>query len=81
MIHQRALSSPKEAHLKTTRVHFDSVLVAVDMSPFSANTLKIAAELAQRSDSRLVVAHVIDPTLVLPSEAAQRMRRIISIFG
>ena len=80
MIHQSALSSPKETHLKTTRVHFDTVLIAVDMSPFSASTLKIAAEVAQRSDSRLVVAHVIDPTLVLPSEAVANAKDALDLW-
>jgi nucleotide-binding universal stress UspA family protein len=75
-----ASTSMKEVHLKTTRVHFDSVLVAVDMSPFSANTLKIAAELAQRSGSRLVIAHVIDPALMLPSEAAVNAKDTLDLW-
>jgi nucleotide-binding universal stress UspA family protein len=50
----------KELHLKTTRLHFANVLVAVDLSASSANTLKIAADLAYQHGSRLIVAHVMD---------------------
>ncbi|MGZ4829418.1 MAG: universal stress protein [Candidatus Angelobacter sp.] len=70
--------SMKEPHLETMRVHFDSVLVAVDLSTSSANTVKIATELAQRSGSRLVIVHVLSPTLMLPSGTAENVRETIS---
>jgi len=72
--------STKEVHLKTTRVHFDNVLVAVDMSAFSANTVKIAAELAQRSGSRLIIAHVLDPALMLPPETAANVKDTLDLW-
>jgi len=67
MNYPNASSSLKEPHLETVRVHFDHLLVAVDLSPSSANTIKIATELAQRSGATLVVVHVLSPTLMLPS--------------
>jgi len=39
-----AFSSLKEPHLETMRVHFDHLLVAVDLLPSSANTIKIATD-------------------------------------
>lgn len=73
-----AYSPMKQPHLETMRVHFDSVLVAVDLSPSSANTVKIATELAQRSGARLAVAHILSPTLMLPSGTTDNVRETIS---
>ena len=53
-------SLSRELHLQTTRVHFANLLVAVDLSVSSENTLKIAAEFAHQYGSRLIVAHVMD---------------------
>ena len=68
----------KELHLKTTRVHFVNVLVAVDLSASSANTLKIAADLAYQHGSRLIVAHVMDDSggaaFGSPAEIENRIR-------
>jgi nucleotide-binding universal stress UspA family protein len=75
-----APSSLKEPHLKTTRIHFDNVLVAVDMSAVAANTLKIAAELAGQFEARLIVAHVLDPALMLPAETATNARDTIALW-
>jgi len=75
-----APSSLKELHLKTTRIHFDNVLVAVDMSVSSANTIKIAAELSWRCGARLIVAHVLDPALMLPAETATNAKAAISLW-
>ena len=55
-----ALTLSGEPHLKTTRVRFANIVVAVDLSASSASTLKIAADLAYQLGSRLIVAHVID---------------------
>jgi nucleotide-binding universal stress UspA family protein len=80
MKYSSAPLSAREVHLKTTRVHFDNVLVAVDMSAFSANTVRIAAELAQRSGSRLIVAHVLDPAVMLASETAANMKDTMGLW-
>ena len=73
-----ASSLPKELHLKTTRIRFANVLVAVDLSASSANTLKIAAGLAYQQGSRLIVAHVIDDRTGIafesPTEIEARIR-------
>ena len=72
-----ALSASNELHLKTTRVRFANMLVAVDLSASSANTLKIAADLAYQQGSRLVVAHVVDrPSGGQSETAAQIMAKI-----
>jgi len=42
MNNRNAASSVKEPRLETMRVHFDHLLVAVDLSPASANTIKVA---------------------------------------
>jgi nucleotide-binding universal stress UspA family protein len=60
----------QEPHLKTTRVRFMNVLAAVDLSASSANTLKIAAELAYQHGSRLIIAHVVD-RIARPSSETQ----------
>ena len=73
-----AYSPMKQPHLETMRVHFDSALVAVDLSPSSATTVKIATELAQTSGARLVVAHILSPTLMLPSGTTDNVRETIS---
>lgn len=49
-----------EAHLKTTRVRFVNVLVAVDLSASSANTIKIASDFAYQNSARLIVAHIVE---------------------
>lgn len=49
-----------EPHLKTTRVRFANVLVAVDLSASSANTIKIAADFAHQNDAHLIVTHVAE---------------------
>src|SRR5689334_7531877 len=69
--------SMDEPHLNTVRVHFDNLLVALDLAPSSANTLKIAVELGQRSGSRLVVAYVLDPALMMPSGTTVALRENI----
>jgi nucleotide-binding universal stress UspA family protein len=72
-----AASLPQEPHLKTTRVRFANVLVAVDLSASSAHTLRIAADLAYQHGSRLVVAHVVDraaKTAQSPVEIESRIR-------
>lgn len=74
----KAPSAMKEPHLKTVRVHFDNVLVAVDLSPASANTVKIATALAQRSGSRLIIVHVLDPALMLPPGTATNVKETIA---
>lgn len=80
MNNQNASSSLKEPHLETVRVHFDHLLVAVDLSPSSANTIKIATELAQRSGSTLVIAHVLNPALMLPSETAANVKETLNAW-
>lgn len=70
-------SSEKELRLKSTRVRFERVLVAVDRAVSSSNTLKAAAELAQRSGGQLIVAHVQDPSEMLPSGAAHDTREAL----
>lgn len=68
----------QEPHLKTTRVRFANVLAAVDLSASSANTLKVAAELAFQHGSRLVVAYVMDsaaqPSFETPAEIEAKIR-------
>jgi nucleotide-binding universal stress UspA family protein len=61
-------SSLSEVHLKTTRVRFANILVAVDLSAASANTMKIAAEFAYQHRSRLVVAHIMEHRAAAPAE-------------
>ena len=73
-------SSVKEPHLETMRVHFDHLLVAVDLSPSSANTIRIATELAQRSGSTLVIVHVLNPALMLPSETAANVKETLNAW-
>ncbi len=75
-----ATSSLKEPHLKTVRVHFDHLLVAVDLSPSSANTIRIATELAQRSGSSLVIVHVLNPALMLPPETAANVKETLNAW-
>ena len=70
-------SSVTEPHLETVRVRFDSVLVALDLSPASANTVRIATEFAQRNGAKLIVAHVLDPTLMMPSQASPEIKETI----
>src|ERR1051325_10809704 len=73
-------SLPKELHLKTTRVRFANVLVAVDLSASSANTLKIAAELAYQQGSQLTVAHVIDTTAGVAFESPAEIENKIRLW-
>jgi nucleotide-binding universal stress UspA family protein len=61
----------KEPHLKTTRVRFANILVAVDLSASSATTLKMAADLAYQHGSRLVIAHVLEPAKAFSETAAE----------
>ena len=75
MNYPNASSSSKEPHLETVRVHFDHLLVAVDLSPSSANTIKIATELAQRSAATLVAVHVLNPDLMLPNRNRSERKR------
>jgi nucleotide-binding universal stress UspA family protein len=77
MNNPNASSSVKEPHLETMRVHFDHLLVAVDLSPSSANTIRIAAELAHRSGATLVVVHVLNPALMLPSETISNVKETL----
>jgi nucleotide-binding universal stress UspA family protein len=70
----------KEPHLNTTRVRFENVLVAVDLSADSANTLKAATELAQRFGSSLTAVHVLHETPALLSEAAENVERKIRLW-
>ncbi len=69
-----------EVHLQTTRVRFSNVLVAVDLSVSSANTLKIAAEFAQQHGSRLMVAHVMDRAAGPESETAAEIEAKIRLW-
>ena len=62
------------------RVHFDHLLVAVDLSPSSANTIKIATELAHRSGATLVVVHVLNPALMLPSETTANVKETLNAW-
>lgn len=80
MNYPNASSSLKEPRLATVRVHFDHLLVAVDLSPSSANTIKIATELAQRSGATLVVVHVLNPALMLPSETATNVKETLNAW-
>lgn len=80
MNYPNAPSSLKEPHLETVRVHFDHLLVAVDLSPSSANTIKIATELAQRSGAALVVVHVLSPALMLPSETTANVKETLNAW-
>jgi nucleotide-binding universal stress UspA family protein len=73
-------SLPKEPHLQTTRVRFTNILVAVDLSASSANTLKIAADFAYQQGARLVIAHVIDRAARLPSETPAEIQSKISLW-
>jgi nucleotide-binding universal stress UspA family protein len=80
MNYPNASSSLKEPHLETVRVHFDHLLVAVDLSPSSANTIKIATELAQRSAATLVAVHVLNPDLMLPTETAANVKETLNAW-
>jgi len=71
---------PKEPHLKTTRVRFANILVALDLSASSVNTLKIAAALAYQHGSRLVVAHVMDRAAGVPSETPAEIEARINLW-
>jgi nucleotide-binding universal stress UspA family protein len=75
-----APSLSQEPHLKTTRVRFANVLVAVDLSASSANTLKIAAELAYQHGSRLVVVHVMDRAAGASSETPAEIEARINLW-
>lgn len=66
-----------EPHLKNTRVRFEKILVAIDRGESSLNTLAAAAELAQRSGGQLIVAHVLDPELMLPIYAAKDIKTTV----
>ena len=70
----------REPHLKSTRVRFERILVAVDRTVSSSNTLKTAAELAQRSGGRLIVAHVLDPSLMLPSGTTNDLKETLRLW-
>ena len=74
-------SSEKEPRLKSTRVRFEKILVAVDCSDSSSNTLKAAAELAQRSGGQLIVAHVLDPSQMPPSGAANDIKETLLLWA
>jgi nucleotide-binding universal stress UspA family protein len=80
MNHPNAASSVREPHLETMRVHFDHLLVAVDLSPSSANTIKTAAELANRSGATLVVVHVLNPALMLPTETRANVKETLNAW-
>ena len=80
MNYPNASSSLKDPHLETVRVHFDHLLVAVDLSPSSANTIKIATELAQRSAATLVAVHVLNPDLMLPTETAANVKETLNAW-
>lgn len=69
-----------EVHLKTTRVRFANVLVAVDLSAASANTLRIAAEFAHQHGSRLVVAHAMERTAQTVSETPAEIEATIRLW-
>jgi len=75
-----ATSSLKEPHLETVRVHFDHLLAAVDLSPSSANTIKIATELAHRSGASLVIVHVLNPALMLPAETGANVKETLNAW-
>jgi nucleotide-binding universal stress UspA family protein len=75
-----ALTLSMEPHLNTTRVRFANLLVAVDLSAASASTLKIAADMAYRLGSRLIVAHVIDRRGGSVSETAAEIQSKISTW-
>jgi nucleotide-binding universal stress UspA family protein len=54
--------------------------VAVDLSTSSANTLKIAADLAYQHGSRLVVAHVVDRSSRVPPETTAEIEANIRLW-
>jgi len=80
MNNRNTASSVKEPRLETMRVHFDHLLVAVDLSPASANTIKVATELARRSGATLVVVHVLNPALMLPSETRANVKETLNAW-
>jgi nucleotide-binding universal stress UspA family protein len=55
---QQAAQEAAEAETEAERV-FTSLLIPVDFSPYSAQALRIAANIAERFDSSLIVLHVI----------------------
>lgn len=69
-----------EPHLETVRVRFHKVLVAIDLSPSSRYTVEAAMELAERFGSELVLLHVLDPTLMMPSGISEDIKAIISLW-
>src|SRR5580765_4115537 len=73
-------TAEKSPHLKNTRVRFEKILVAVDLSVSSSNTLKAGAELAQRSGGQLIVAHVLDPSQMLPSGSVNDIRETLHLW-
>jgi nucleotide-binding universal stress UspA family protein len=70
----------KEPQLQTTRLRFENILVMVDLAISSSNTLRIAAELAERAGANLVVAHVLDPLRMLPSEMALDTKEALALW-
>jgi nucleotide-binding universal stress UspA family protein len=73
-------SSLSEVHLQTTRVRFANILVAVDLSAASANTLKIAAEFAYQQRSRLVVAHIMERGAATSAETPAEIEATIRLW-
>ncbi len=71
-------SAEIEPHLKSTRVRFERIVVALDLAISSSNTLQAAAELAQRSGGELIVTHVLDPSHMLPSGADHDVKETLA---
>ncbi len=69
-----------EVHLKTTRVRFANVLVAVDLSASSANTIKIASDFAYQNGSRLIVAHIVEHSTADTRETIPEIQAKISLW-
>lgn len=80
MNHADAVRIEREPHLKSTRIRFEKILVAVDRTVSSSNTLKVAAELAQQSGGRLIVAHVLDPSLMLPAGTVNDLTETLRLW-
>jgi nucleotide-binding universal stress UspA family protein len=74
------ITAEKEPRLKSTRIRLERVLVAVDLAVSSSNTLSAAAELAQRFGSQLIVAHVLDPSQMRPSETVNDMEETLRLW-
>jgi nucleotide-binding universal stress UspA family protein len=57
--HCPLLTVPPRAEASDGETRFHSILCAVDLSPMSAEVVKVAADIAWRHDSDLVLAHVV----------------------